>query len=184
MLAFLIISMSGIVSLASVYFAFREQSQVNRELADIRKGIDAHTGEVVTQSSIDEELDDLLRDVFQESHHATMVLAMNELSSSANLARERSRALARGMSRIPFLSGGAGALALIALGRLEGSSLVQAGTCLGVGFLGSLVAQFFAKRAHRSAKALVNVVETLSRMVEKRWKQTLLAGPSSVLGVT
>ncbi len=179
MFAVLIMLMSGTVSLASVYFAHREQSRVSQELARMRQGIEAHTGDSTTSSSIDQELDSLLQDVFQESHHATMVLAMNELSSDATLARERARALVRGMSRIPFLAGGAGALAIVALGRLESSSLVQAGVCLGTGLACSLLGQFLARRGQRSARALVDVVDTLSRTVERRWRQVASGGSGS-----
>ncbi len=179
MFAVLIMLMSGTVSLASVYFSHREQSRARHELANVRSGIEKHTGDSMVLSPLDQELDSLLQDVFQESHHATMVLALNELSSDAVLARERARALVRGMSRIPFLAGGAGALAIVALGRLESSSLVQAGACLGTGFLCSLLGQFFARRAQRSARALVDVVDTLSRTVEKRWRVGAHGGKGS-----
>lgn len=178
MLALSIVIVSLTVSVASVFYALRTKRDIEREFEELRLGIDNHTvGESSSSSGrSSSELEDCLKEVFQENEHSLMVLAINELSGQAALARMRAVALAKGMVRIPFLSGATGAIAAVAFGSFQEQAMSQALVALGAGFLCSLLAQSVAKKAMRVAGSYAKVTESLASQVERHWRTELCHG--------
>lgn len=175
MLALSIVLLSLSVSVASVFYAFRVAQGIERELGELRLGIENHTAdEKATEvTQVSDSLDDCLREIFQEEEHSLMVLSMNELNGYASLARQRATALAKGMVRIPFLAGATGAIAAVAFGSFSDDAILLAIAAAGAGFVCSLTAQAMAKKAQRVARTYATLTESLASQVEKHWQVDL-----------
>jgi|GEM_PF-4190900 len=150
--------------------AYRQHRSVARELSVLCERIDSE-GARAESSELADELDEILVDVFQEERRGVSVLGVNELVGRAALLRAQVSTLAKGVARIPFLCGGAGAISVFALGGLSRDALALAGAAIGVGFISSFSGQAYSKRSRQLARKYSNVIESLSRQVDLSWDE-------------
>jgi hypothetical protein len=172
-LAYLVLFLVLAVCGGSLLVALREKGRNLRDVSELVAGVELHTRESQEPASqreeeISEDMNELLIDIVGAEKHAVAVLAVNELTGRASLARARSQSLARGLSRICLLSGGAGAFAIAALGAFERGALILAMGAFGLGLISAFMTHGLSTGARRHAKKFADLTDLLARQVEER----------------
>lgn len=180
MLGYFVLLLVLSVCAGSLVVAVNEQRRIARDVQELVAGVEIQTrdggdrdGGVradVSSTDISQDVEELLADIIGADRHAVAVLAVNELTGRASLARGRSQSLARGLSRICLLSGGAGAFAVAALGAFDRRALVLAGGAFGLGLVSAFLAHALSSRARRHAKKFAELTDVLARQVEDRFR--------------
>jgi hypothetical protein len=177
MLSFVLLLVVASVTVGCSWFAMRHVRTTAMDVRCLVHGIEVRTREP-GETGVDSpgaprvaELDELLDDAISSDSHAAAVLAANEITSRADLARSSNRFLARGLARICALSGGAGAFLIAAAGSFEERSILLAAGSFGLGLLGSVSVQVALRRGRKVALQLGEVAETLAKQVRARFSE-------------
>ena len=177
MLSILVLLLVGAITFGGVIVA-------QRQLKSLQQEVDAFVGGIEERTSPDgndgqstdgqnarrrNPLDELLDEALQTEQHGLAVLAVNELTGRAGLAKTKAFSLARGLSRIGLLTGAGGAFALAALGQFERQSLIYAGGSVAMGVICSFASNAVSARCRRLAKRYAELTDVLARQVERHF---------------
>src|SRR5690606_421272 len=110
--------------------AARHHRGVKRDVSELTAGIEERTTEEERSSraptAISVDLAELLDAAIASNVRREAIVAVNEITSRASLARFDSRALSRGLPKIALSAGLAGAFGLAAFGSFERRALIFA----------------------------------------------------------
>jgi hypothetical protein len=164
---------------ASVYFAFHARHDVDRFNEELRAAVESHSfsddGVIAAVKFTSErhsvpgavvELHEVLHEIFGSETPRARVLAMNGLSTLADLVLERARVMRRSLPRIPLLSGAASAVCVLSLGVFAEETWPWAGLSLALGFITSVLVSIAGRGARRSSGQIRSLLEVLSRQME------------------
>jgi hypothetical protein len=169
-----------IVTAGVVIVAYRERARLGREVRAVEEGIEMRTapgGEAVSarhQASNRPlaHVQELLDEAIQMTEHGLAVLAVNELTGRAVLARNRALLLARGLARIALLSGAGGAFVLVAVGHFGERALVQGGASVLMGVVSSFLCHGLTVSMRGLARKYCAMTDVLARQLEHQIKHS------------
>lgn len=177
MLNLVLLLLVASVTIGCSWFALRQAQTTGTELKALLGGIEVRTRETEEPEAssanprAEAELGELLDDAILSESHATAVLAANEITSRADLARSSNRFLARGLPRICVLSGGAGAFLIAAVGSFEERAILLAVGSFGLGLFGSVSVQVALRRGRKVAGQFADVAAVLANQVRARFSE-------------
>lgn len=182
MLSILALVLVALVTGGCSVLAVRESRTMKSSVRALVRGIEERTRPsgvkvpMVSESGdedgpIPEDLGTVLDEAFQDENHGLAVLAVNDLTGRASVARFRTATFARGLSRICLLAGGGGAFALAALGGFERQSMIFAAGSVAMGVMSSFICHAFVREARGQAKRFAELTDILAREVEGHFRQ-------------
>lgn len=179
MITWLAVASCLAVTVAFVILSFREQRRVRRMIAALLAGIELRTRESgalsasgtdrVEAGRVGSEWEELLDEALLHENGPNALCAVHELEAQAKLSRMRVLSLSRAAGRVPFLTGLAAAIVIVALGRAQMQVLTWAGACVGISLLGSVAASLLCRKGHSAARRFAELCRELARQVEGRW---------------
>lgn len=184
MIIVVVLSLVCLLSVSAIAFAYRQRALLLREVNGVISGIERRTeidGNPTStpEFGISEDLELLLDEAVQPDSQQLAIVAVNELTGRAGLARSRALLISRGLPRIALLSGGGGAFVVAALGNFSNHALVGALVSVALGFIGALTSHGLSASCRRLAKRYVGILDVLAREVEQHFAATTQRGGPS-----